>query len=239
MSFRIGCVPERFFASIQHMTTICPGGTGQMLDLLNKREIDVAIGLTEGFVKSGKYPIIGQYMINPITWMICGNKPSTKQIKTLGISRVGSGSELMGHLLKNRDGIQFNFKVCQDINGLLDHLRKGEIDAFLWEYFTTLPLIDKSEIMGTIDSPWPSFYIACHPDIVQHKHDLLVMLNEMTRLNHLDLLKHKNKESYKMIQYPSDMSIFDNKALKDCCNTLKSLGIVDKDHQYLTVNLNE
>ena len=233
--FRIAGVPERFFDAIKDQLIMCRGGTGEMIEKLNNKDLDIAIGLTEGFVKNGKFPIIGQYTINPITWMICGK--SAVNIKTLGISRFGSGSELMGHLLAERENLSFNFKECFHLEGLLESMRNGNIDAFLWEHFTTLPHVQPREIAGSIDSPWPAFCIACRPEILEHKEDLKRLLNEWTVKNHAFLKANKTKTEFLKIEYPKNHSLLNVKALDECNGILKGLKLVSLDHTFRTAQL--
>eukprot|EP00835_Amoeboradix_gromovi_P002176 NODE_117_length_18986_cov_0.639540.p7 type:complete len:243 gc:universal NODE_117_length_18986_cov_0.639540:8297-9025(+) len=229
--FRIGGVPERFFDAISDQLTVCRGGTGQMIEMLEKKELDISIGLTEGFIKNGKFPIVGQFTVNPITWMICGKR----DIKKLGISRFGSGSHLMGHLLMERDSLNFSFHECLDIDGLLKNLRSGLIDAFLWEYYTTLPYVEPCEIAGTIPSPWPAFFIACHPDILavkSDKEDLRKLLNSWNIKNLKFYNENKEKKEFREVSYPKDHNLLDFEALEDCSKTLKRLGLIPIDHEY-------
>ncbi len=236
MTLKIAGVPERFFGGIKDQLIVCRGGTGEMIEKLNNKELDGAIGLTEGFIKNGTFPIIGQFTVNPITWMICGRKT----IRTLGISRYGSGSELMGHLLMKREKTKFKFVESFHLEGLLKDMRSGKIDGFLWEWYTTLPLVKENEIQGSIDSPWPAFMIACRPDILaNNKNELQELLDKWTVINKGYLLSKKDDKEFDLVNFPKHHADIDKKALEHCSTILKDLGLITTDHRYLVADLKE
>ncbi|KAI9354572.1 hypothetical protein DFJ73DRAFT_826965 [Zopfochytrium polystomum] len=89
---RIGCVPEHFscplyvaaerghFAKYGFDVKVvnCPGGTGEMIRLLSKNDLDLAVALTEGLVAplargegdTLKYRVVGTYVSTPLTWSV-------------------------------------------------------------------------------------------------------------------------------------------------------------------------
>lgn len=79
-----------------------PSGTGHMITLLQANEIDVGIGLTEGWVagigKQGEkagFKIVGTYVETPLCWAIStGANRELKDVselkdKKIGVSRIG------------------------------------------------------------------------------------------------------------------------------------------------------
>ncbi|KAI8615351.1 hypothetical protein BC830DRAFT_1054984, partial [Chytriomyces sp. MP71] len=130
---RIGCVPEHFSIPFFHTTTAatnpfevtsCPGGTGQMLKMLESGEIDVCVGLTEGLVAAlakgtpaNGFKIVGSLTRSPLTWSVvvspkqmagagifAGCAPGENNAawirgRTIGISRFGSGSHLIPYVI--------------------------------------------------------------------------------------------------------------------------------------------
>jgi ABC-type nitrate/sulfonate/bicarbonate transport system substrate-binding protein len=83
-----------------------PSGTGHMITSLRSNEIDLAIGLTEGWVAglagkqasqtSGGYKVIGHWVDNPLRWAIVTgrnrdeiNGVSDLKDKRVGVSRLG------------------------------------------------------------------------------------------------------------------------------------------------------
>jgi len=64
----------------------------------------------------------------------------------IGISRVGSGSQTMAYVMALQQGWStdtLQFKVKNDIRGLIDSLNNGSTSAFMWEWFTTKPYADQ------------------------------------------------------------------------------------------------
>jgi ABC-type nitrate/sulfonate/bicarbonate transport system substrate-binding protein len=112
-----------------------------MILALQSREIDVAIGLTEGFIAGlGKgqdwFRLVGSYVDTPLCWSISTGKDreDIKEVKDLkngkiGVSRIGSGSYVMSYVLAQQegwlDGLEkgkdpFEFVVLNDFKNLRD-----------------------------------------------------------------------------------------------------------------------
>ncbi|KAI8921120.1 hypothetical protein DFJ77DRAFT_448669 [Powellomyces hirtus] len=177
-TIRLGCVPEHFcspvFQAVQKgvfgqyglkvEVVNCPGGTGEMVNMLNNDQLDVAIALTEGLVaslsnKDGLFRIIGTYVSSPLTWSIAtspsgrlGQSPreglgpdAWEPLKNakIGISRLGSGSHIIPFVLADRMGWlkngtePFTFTPLSNITGLVNGVKTGAVDAFLWERVMT------------------------------------------------------------------------------------------------------
>ncbi|KAK6347087.1 hypothetical protein TWF696_007167 [Orbilia brochopaga] len=126
---RVGYVPEHFSTPL-HLaqkhnfygsTTVSfhpfPSGTGHMIQSLRANEIDVAIGLTEGWIAGIKgarradwYNVIGQYVASPLCWAISTGAERDVTVEGLkdgakvGISRYGSGSHIMSFVLAQQNG---------------------------------------------------------------------------------------------------------------------------------------
>ncbi|KLO08930.1 periplasmic binding protein-like II [Schizopora paradoxa] len=190
MPLRIGYVREHFsspllqFAEVDGGKTFelveCPSGTGQLIGRLEKDEIDVAIALTDpliaGIVKgSTAYKLVGSYVTSPLNWAVITGKSSKynniDDLKgtTIGISRPGSGSQTMALVMalqQNWEPKDVDFKVNNDIRGLVDSVNDGSTSAFMWEWFTTKPYQDAGEVrfIGSVPTPWASWMIAAHPE---------------------------------------------------------------------------
>eukprot|EP01012_Entosiphon_sulcatum_P065855 TRINITY_DN9486_c0_g1_i1.p2 TRINITY_DN9486_c0_g1~~TRINITY_DN9486_c0_g1_i1.p2 ORF type:complete len:293 (+),score=49.20 TRINITY_DN9486_c0_g1_i1:39-917(+) len=180
---RIAGVPEHFSVPIQmaiengldaKFVTVSTG-TGGMLALLDEGQVDVIVALTEGLVmgleKGRDLAILGTYVSSKLRWaIVCG--PNTKDDAavdqldgaTFGISRPGSGSELMAHVLARERSWQkpLKFVECRNLPGLVGAVTEGRADAFLWEHFTTKPHQDRGEVrfIGDIPTPWGCFLFA-------------------------------------------------------------------------------
>ncbi|TVY32712.1 hypothetical protein LOCC1_G007332, partial [Lachnellula occidentalis] len=193
-SLRIGYVPEHFSTPLYFAQTYFdlsatlvpfPSGTGHMITSLRAGEIDVGIGLTEGWVaglgtgaapeNEGGYKIVGTYVESALCWAISTGSSRTditsvadlKQHNKIGVSRIGSGSYVMGFVLADSQGwlntstSPFEVKPLQTFEKLRGAVNDGTADFFMWEHFTSKRYYDNGEIkrVGEIYTPWPSWQI--------------------------------------------------------------------------------
>jgi hypothetical protein len=172
---RIGYVPEHYLLPL-HLAKShfpfpvelipFPSGTGHMITSLRSDSIDLAIGLTEGWVaglltsqgqKEKGYSIVGSWVKNPLRWAIVTGKNRSdinsvtdlRQHRRVGVSRMGSGSHVMAFVLAQREGWFSSSphsneeKLPTVILGPFKELRDGvtsnKADFFMWEHFTTKP----------------------------------------------------------------------------------------------------
>jgi ABC-type nitrate/sulfonate/bicarbonate transport system substrate-binding protein len=162
--------------------TDIPEGTGRMCAMLEKQETDLAIILTEGIVKSitdgNPSQIVQEYIATPLRWGIhVGASSSYKTISDLqgtkaAISRYGSGSHLMAYVhAQNEDWDTENlkFEIINNLNGAVEALTSGHADYFLWEHFTTKPIVDRGTFrrLGDTTTPWPCFVIAANKNFLK------------------------------------------------------------------------
>ena len=63
---------------------------------------------------------------------------------------------------------KLKFKVVKNLQGGIDALTNGDADYFMWEHFTTKPLVDNGTFNHIDDcpSPWPCFVIAVREDFI-------------------------------------------------------------------------
>ncbi|WVR04750.1 hypothetical protein IAU60_001761 [Kwoniella sp. DSM 27419] len=158
----------------------CPGGTGEMQVKLKNGEIDLCIALTDALIAGlangqDSYKLVGRYIASPLRWAIITGKESSyntvEDLKgtTFGISRLGSGSQVMASVLSLQEGWtedeQPKFKVNGQFKPLRDSVNSGETSVFLWEWFTTKPYVDSGEVrfIGSVYTPWPCWHIAASP----------------------------------------------------------------------------
>lgn len=159
-----------------------PGGTGAMCKALRDGSIDVAVLLTEGIIKDiingNPSKIVQTYVNSPLLWGIHvaaeSNYTEVSQLKgkVSAISRYGSGSHLLSIVNaknNNWDTSMLDFEVVQNLNGGIDALTNGNADYFLWEHFTTKPLVDNETFrrLGDCPSPWPCFVIAVRDEVLE------------------------------------------------------------------------
>jgi ABC-type nitrate/sulfonate/bicarbonate transport system substrate-binding protein len=209
---RVGFVPEHFstplhFAKQHHSLSAelipFPSGTGHMITALRSGEIDIGVGLTEGWVaglgklpqpnepSDGGYRLIGTYVETPLCWAIStgANRTEIDSVDALkggkiGVSRIGSGSYVMGYVLAdercwlaptsgvgtgNEMGSPFSdFVVLNTFENLRRAVNEGEADFFMWEHFTSKRYYDSGEIrkVGEIYTPWSSWMIVASTSLI-------------------------------------------------------------------------
>ncbi len=155
--------------------TDVPEGTGKMCQMLRNEETDIAIILTEGIVKDivegNDSRIVQVYVESPLIWGIhIDNKASFSSVSDLknakvAVSRMGSGSHLMAVVnaeRQNWDTKQLEFEIVNNVHGAIEALSSGKADYFMWEKFTTKPLVDNGTFkrIAECPTPWPCFVIA-------------------------------------------------------------------------------
>lgn len=155
--------------------TDVPEGTGKMCQMLRNEETDIAIILTEGIVKDivegNDSRIVQVYVESPLIWGIhVDNKASFSSVSDLknakvAVSRMGSGSHLMAVVnaeRQNWDTKQLEFEIVNNVSGAIEALSNGKADYFMWEKFTTKPLVDNGTFkrIAECPTPWPCFVIA-------------------------------------------------------------------------------
>lgn len=209
---KIGYVPEHFSTPIHFAKKYFgldadlipfPSGTGHMITALRAGEIDIGIGLTEGWVAGlgkpaseigdGGYRLVGTYVETPLCWAISTGTLTTRpEIRTvddlkgsrIGISRIGSGSYVMGFVLaEERDWLlpttgggtdaesaapYREFVVLNTFENLRKAVNDGRADFFMWEHFTSKRYYDNGEIrrVGEIYTPWSSWKVVARTGLV-------------------------------------------------------------------------
>ena len=178
-----------------------PGGTGDMCKGLRKGDIDIAVILTEGIIKDiiagNRSKIVQTFVQTPLVWGIhVAHNTSYKTIDDLkgtkaAISRYGSGSQLMAYINAENNKWDLKkdlkFEVIKNLKGAIKSLSDGDADYFLWEKFTTKPLVDAGVFrrIGDCPSPWPCFVIAVREDFIESNEaqlkTILNIINNATR----------------------------------------------------------
>jgi len=170
------------------------GGTGQMNKALREGDIDLAVILTEGIIKDitegNPSKIVQTFVASPLIWGIHvaanSNYNNVNQLrgKKAAISRWGSGSHLMTYINAKQHSWDLendlNFEIIGDLKGAIKGLSHGDADYFMWEKFTTKPLVDNGVFRHVADcpTPWPCFVIAARDTFInQHKLELKIILD--------------------------------------------------------------
>ncbi|WP_350285753.1 substrate-binding domain-containing protein [uncultured Croceitalea sp.] len=197
MAIEEGAFAER---GIDLEWTDIPEGTGRMANMLKDGETDLAIILTEGITKSisegNPVKIVQKYIDSPLLWGIhVANKSPYHEISDLkgtaaAISRFGSGSHLMAFVNAQNQGWEtekLRFEVINNLDGAVKGLTEGTADYFMWERFTTKPLVDNGTFRRIDDcpTPWPCFVVAATEDFCKAnsgvlKH-VLEVINQYTK----------------------------------------------------------
>ncbi|KAJ3720784.1 hypothetical protein DFJ43DRAFT_1004667 [Lentinula guzmanii] len=279
MSLRIGYVREHFsspllqFAEADEGHTItlveCPSGTGQLISRLTKDEIDVAIALTDPLISgiangSQAYKLIGSYVTTPLNWaVITGRDSKYEKISdlkdtTIGISRLGSGSQTMAYVMGFQQGWSpegMKFQVNNDIQGLINSINDGSTSAFMWEWFTTKPWLDSGEVrfIGSVPTPWPSWLVAAQPSAnTEALKQFLTTLSsyvssfkstERQETNNVEFIQSKFgygeediKAWMKTVDYPQDCLAIPKDVIMNTLSILEKAGVVKSPEGGFNVN---
>jgi len=171
-----------------------PRGSGAMNKAIREEQAELAIILTESFIKdriegnSGQ--IIGFHVQSPLIWGIhISSKIQINHVEELNhapfiISRYGSGSHLMAFLLARKNGWDMGtlqFEVVGDLEGAKKALKSVVPKIFLWEKYMTKPLVDKGLFtrVGEIPTPWPCFVMVASKKALEKYPQQLKKLREM------------------------------------------------------------
>ncbi len=176
------------------------GGTGAMCKALRNGDIDIAVILTEGIVKDiiagNPSKIVQTFVQTPLIWGIhVAHHSAYKTLEDLkgkkaAISRYGSGSHLMAYINAENNTWDLekdlDFEIIKNLDGAVEGLTNGTADYFLWEKFTTKPLVDEGTFrrIDNCPSPWPCFVIAVREDFIASSQetlqDILDIINNTT-----------------------------------------------------------
>jgi ABC-type nitrate/sulfonate/bicarbonate transport system substrate-binding protein len=191
LSLRVGGVPEHFnlpwhlamessaFADIglDLDWTDYATGTGTMLADLAAARLDLAILLTEGaalgLARGLPIEAVSLYTTSPLIWGV--HVPPRSPARTIAdlrgarfaISREGSGSHLMSLALGIEHGwplSELRYEVVNDLPGAIAAFRNGRADVFLWEHFTTEPVVAAGGFRRIDDfiGPWPAWTVCAN-----------------------------------------------------------------------------
>lgn len=147
-------------------------GSGQMNLALRNDEADIAILLTESFLKDveagNPSKMIGYHVETPLNWGIhiradsSATSLSDLEKKHFLVSRMGSGSHLMALVLAKREGWnvdELTFEIIGNMEGAKEAMENRNDGIFLWEKYTTSPMVKNGTMkrIGEVPSPWPCF----------------------------------------------------------------------------------
>jgi sulfonate transport system substrate-binding protein len=259
VTLRVGGVPEHF--NLPFKDAIAPlGGTGVMTKGLREATLDVAIVLTEGIVadmaKGNPSQLISQYVQSPLRWGVHVAAGSSYQSigelrgRRFGISRHGSGSHLMAYVLAKEHGwdlTNLRFVVVGGLDKAREAFAAHEIDGFMWEEFTTKPLVYSGEwrCVGTCTTPWPCFAVAVRSAVLDEHADAVRAMMDAVRAC-ASQFKAKPEQSaqrvadtfglkledarswFAMTEWSCTMGM-DEKMLRNCVSILRNVGVLTAD----------
>lgn len=276
---RIGYVPEHFstpiFFAKKHFGLEAelvpfPSGTGHMITSLRAGEIDVGVGLTEGFVAGlgkedvegdGGYALVGTYVETPLCWAISSgfDRTDIENVESLkggviGVSRLGSGSHVMGFVLADQQGwlspgkLPYgNTVILNNFANLRKAVNSGEADFFMWEHFTSKRYYDTQEIkrVGEIYTPWSSWKIVASTKLLgggsqdPRLQQLFAKLDQ--GINHfndnpeeavqyistaLDYSEADAREWLKTVRFPKATQGVSSSTIQGCVDILRKAGVL-------------
>ena len=233
-----------------------------MITSLRADEIDVGIGLTEGWVaglgrEEAGYKIVGTYVETPLRWAIStGRDREIQDVDGLrggkiGVSRIGSGSYVMGFVLADTKGwlkapgrAPFEVVPLQTFAKLRDAMNESTADFFMWEHFTTKKYYDNGEIkrIGEIYTPWSSWKIVARDAQDERLPAVFESINEGIRYfeqhpsesveyisTYLDYSKADAEEWLKTVKYPSDVRGASQATIGKTIEILQKAGVIVGD----------
>lgn len=247
-----------------------------MVTALQSDEIDVGVGLTEGWIaalgkaqaaqKDAGFKVVGTYVETPLCWAIStgARRDDLKSVadlksRTVGVSRIGSGSYVMSFVLADQQGWldqqssgpPFPVEPLNTFLNLREGVNKGTADFFMWEHFTSKRYYDNGEIkkIGEIYTPWSSWKIvannnllypanwahgqhASHPALKEELEDALQKINKG--------VKHFEENQKEAIQYISTKLDYSEEDAREWLKTVRfahDVRGVDKSVVDKTVNI--
>ncbi|WP_442844893.1 substrate-binding domain-containing protein [Leeuwenhoekiella sp. H156] len=257
------CIEEGLFRAegIEVEWVEFPGGTGAMNAALRDEEIDVAVILTEGIIRDiangNPSKIIQNYVSSPLIWGVhVAAESAFQSIDDLkdarpAISRFGSGSHVMAFIQAHQLGWDTSKLECVVVNNLdnaIEALQNGEADYFMWEHFTTKPLVDRGIFRRVADfpTPWSSFVFAATETALKNKSQelsaFLRVVNAKTKIfkniEGIDLiLAERYDQKLKDIQKWLSLTNWSQEKLPEAeseqiVSFLKQLNIVEINYYY-------
>jgi ABC-type nitrate/sulfonate/bicarbonate transport system substrate-binding protein len=141
-----------------------------------------------------------------------------------------------------------NFEVIKNLDGAIKGLTKGDADYFMWEKFTTKPLVDDG-VFRRIDncpSPWPCFVIAVREEFIENNEEdlktILDIINKTTKefksIPSIDkTIANRYEQELEDVQEWLSLTewsqnVIDKKTIKNVQKQLRKLNIIPKKMNY-------
>ncbi|MDP2041627.1 MAG: ABC transporter substrate-binding protein [Algoriphagus sp.] len=234
-------------------------GSGQMNLALRNDEADIAILLTESFLKDfeagNPAKMIGYHVETPLNWGIhIRAKSPVNSIYELNkkhflVSRMGSGSHLMALVLARREGWkleELTFEMIGNMEGAKEVMDRGNDGIFLWEKYTTAALVKSGTMkrIGEVPSPWPCFVMVASEKALSEFGDVIFELRDKVYQISKAFSKHENRAATLAAFYHLDLidverwleqtrwcteGIVSREELETAIKTMKELGILQNE----------
>jgi ABC-type nitrate/sulfonate/bicarbonate transport system substrate-binding protein len=168
-------------------------GSGQMNLALRDNETDIALLLTESFLKDfeagSPSKMIGFHVESPLIWgvHVAAGVPSIQlsdlKHRRFLISRIGSGSHLMARVLAKKEGWnpeELTFQTVSNMDGAKAAMDQGDRGIFLWEKYTTAPMVKNGtmKLISEVPSPWPCFVMVASDNALKEFGDLIFQIRD-------------------------------------------------------------
>lgn len=168
--------------------------------------------------------------------------------RKIGVSRLGSGSYVMGFVLADQQGWlpqnpagpstsspYSDFVVLNTFENLRKAVNSGEADFFMWEHFTSKRYYDSGEIrkVGEIYTPWSSWKIVASSRLVRDGQLDLRVHNLFEKLD--QGIKHFNDNHEEAVKYISTELDYSEEDAREWLRTVRfptrtegvDLGVVE------------
>jgi ABC-type nitrate/sulfonate/bicarbonate transport system substrate-binding protein len=220
-----------------------------MVTALQAGEIDIGVGLTEGWVAAlGKsqasssdagFRIVGTYVETPLCWAISAGAQrdsltsvSDLKGKKVGVSRIGSGSYVMSYVLADQQGWldpsssspPFPVEPLNTFAKLRDGVNDGTADFFMWEHFTSKRYYDNGEIkrIGEIYTPWSSWKIVASNNLLNSASESVLkdeLQDVLSKIN--QGVKHFEENQEEAVQYISQELDYSEEDAREWLKTVR------------------
>jgi hypothetical protein len=244
-------------AGIELVWTEESRGSGQLLQDLKSGDTDLALLLTESFLKDcasgGQNKMLGYHVLSPLIWGI-HESPRTPRTTTVNskknffVSRMGSGSHLMAQVLAVREGWPMDsltFQLIDNLEGAIAAYSRGEEGYFLWEKYTTSPAVAQGALVrtGELPSPWPCFVWVASPQEIANWGDKIFAVRDAVYAISAALVKQPDLVERLVQDYQLSPALVSewlaqttwcshagltSSSLAEVIEQVRSLGIIDK-----------
>jgi ABC-type nitrate/sulfonate/bicarbonate transport system substrate-binding protein len=174
----------------------------------------------------------------------------------IGISRLGSGSQVMGYVLADQQGWlsppsppYADFVVLQTFDKLRAAVNDGTADFFMWEHFTSKRYYDAGEIrrVSEIYTPWSSWKIVASTATFPQPRDDSGLRDVFAKLDqgvahfnahpdeavrfistNLDYSEADAREWLKTVRFATETAGVDLTVVEKCIAALRNAGVLEE-----------